>query len=270
MNILKKYTFALFTFIILFSCSAPAGNDNVTVELKTTFGDIILKLYDDTPIHRDNFIQLVNSSYYDGISFHRVIKEFMIQAGDPSTRPDLSPEAVDTLRTYTIPAEFRKDHFHKKGALAAARMGNNVNPEMRSSGTQFYIVQGTLLTLEDLKSVEKQIDANIKQAVYTRIVSNITDSIRLSGSEMQQGEILDLANSRMSDFLDISGDFEFSEDQLNVYQNIGGVPRLDGTYTVFGEVVEGLDVVDLIAAVPTDERDRPVSEVKILKMKIKR
>ena len=111
--------------------------------MKTTLGDIKIKLYDETPLHRDNFIKLVNSGFYDGISFHRVINDFMIQAGDPLTRTVPISKTADTLNTYTIPAEFNRLHFHKKGALAAAREGNDVNPEMRSSGTQFYIVQGT-------------------------------------------------------------------------------------------------------------------------------
>lgn len=270
MNKLKKYAAAIFTVSILFSCAAPAGSEDVTVEIKTTLGDIIVKLYDDTPVHRDNFLKLVNSGYFEGISFHRVIQNFMIQAGDPSTRSGLSQEELDSLRAYTIPSEFRKDHFHKKGALAAARQGNNINPEMRSSGTQFYIVQGTLFTREDLEASEKQIDSNIKQAEYTRIVSQITDSIRLSGSSIQQGEILDLANTRMYNYLSNIGDFRFTEEQLNTYQTIGGVPRLDGTYTVFGEVVEGLDVVDKIAGVPTGERDKPLTDVNILKMRVVR
>ena len=270
MNILKKYAAAIFTVSILFSCAAPAGSENVTVEIKTSLGDIIVRLYDDTPVHRDNFLKLVNSGYYEGISFHRVIQNFMIQAGDPSTRSGLSQEELDSLRSYTIPSEFRKDHFHKKGALAAARQGNNINPEMRSSGTQFYIVQGTLFTPEDLEASEKQIDSNIKQSEYTRIVSQITDSIRLSGSSVQQGEILDLANTRMYNYLSSIGDFMFSEEQSNTYQTIGGVPRLDGTYTVFGEVVEGLDVLDRIAGVPTSERDKPLADVNILKMRVVR
>lgn len=268
MNILKKYAIAALAQIILFSCSAPALTDNIIVEVKTTLGDIKLRLYDDTPLHRDNFIKLVSSGYFEGVAFHRVIKNFMIQAGDPATRSGLSQEALDSLRTYTVPAEFRKEYFHKKGALAAARQGNNVNPEMRSSGTQFYIVQGTVLTAEDLAAAEKQIDTNIKQAAYTRIVSQITDSIRLSGSSLQQADILDLANSRMFSYLNATGDFTFSGDQLDAYQTIGGVPRLDGTYTVFGEVIDGLDTVDRIAEVATGERDKPVDDVRILKMKI--
>ena len=125
-------------------------------------GDIKIKLYDGTPVHRDNFIRLINSSFYDGISFHRIIKNFMIQAGDPLTKSASSKNFPDSLKTYTIPSEFDARYFHKKGALAAARQGNDVNPEMRSSGTQFYIVQGVKLTDNDLNEAENRINGNIK------------------------------------------------------------------------------------------------------------
>src|SRR4030042_103457 len=198
--------FFLLSFVFLFmSCTAPGGTENAVVLIKTPSGEIKIKLYDNSPIHRDNFIKLVKSCFYDGISFHRVIKDFMIQAGDPLTRTGLTKEQLDTLNTYTIPAEFRKEYFHKKGALAAARQGNDVNPEMRSSGTQFYIVQGK----------------------------------------------------------------KYSDDELiNSYLNAGGTPRLDGTYTVFGEVIEGLETVDAIASVQTNQADKPLNDVKKIKMKM--
>ncbi len=137
--------------------------------MKTTLGDIKIRLYDGTPLHRDNFIKLVKSGIYDGISFHRVIKGFMIQAGDPSTRNVRISQVSDSLNTFTIPSEFNNIYFHKKGALAAAREGNDVNPEMRSSGTQFYIVQGTKLTDEELDQAEHSINNNLKQATVQQI-----------------------------------------------------------------------------------------------------
>jgi len=131
MNTVFNRFFLLSIVFFFMSCDAPGGTENAVVLIKTTSGDIKIKLYDNTPIHRDNFMKLVKSGFYDGISFHRVIKDFMIQAGDPSTRTGLTKEQLDTLSTYTIPAEFRKEYYHKKGALAAARQGNDVNPEMR-------------------------------------------------------------------------------------------------------------------------------------------
>lgn len=193
----------------------------------TTRGTLVLRLSDSTPLHRDNFLRLVKAHYYDSILFHRVIKNFMIQAGDHNSR-----RATDTTElgggdtTYTIPAEFRAALFHHKGSLAAAREGDNVNPTRASSGTQFYIVQGRRFTDAGLDSMEQG---------------------RLKGRKIPPA-------------------------QRDVYKTEGGAPHLDQSYTVFGEVVKGLDVVDSIAAVPTTGRpfDRPLTPVRILKMKLVR
>ncbi len=268
MNSLARRTISFFVFIMLISCSAPGGNESSLVLIKTTLGDIKIKLYDGTPVHRENFIKLVNMGYYEGISFHRVIKDFMIQAGDPATRKGLTKEQLDTLDTYTIPAEFRNEYYHKKGAVAAAREGNNVNPDMRSSGTQFYIVQGTKFSDSELKATEEKINSNIKQTLFSKLMKEIADSARLSGVPLQESEIQERASMKMFDYLTTVGDRKFTEAQINDYKTIGGVPRLDGTYTVFGEVVEGLDVVDKIAAAKTDQSDKPVNDIKILKMKL--
>lgn len=268
MNIVLKRAFLLLILTAAISCASPGGNDNnTTILMKTSMGDIKLKLYDGTPIHRDNFIKLVKSGFYDGISFHRVIQNFMIQAGDPITRT--SREGLhDSLSTYTIPAEFRPEYFHKKGALAAAREGNDVNPEMRSSGTQFYIVQGKKLTDDELTRMEQAMNSNLKQAVFTKLMKETVDSAAKSVKPLTTAEAQEIASMKMFSYLTSHKDIKIPEDHRSVYTSIGGVPRLDGTYTVFGEVVEGLDIVDKIAAVKTDQNDKPVSDVKILKMKI--
>lgn len=253
--------------LFLISCNAPGGNGNTVVSIKTTVGDIKVKLYDETPVHRDNFIKLVDKGFYDGIAFHRVIKEFMAQAGDPETNPALRA-LPDSMKRYTIPAEINPLFFHKKGALAAARQGNNVNPEMRSSGTQFYIVQGKKLTDAELAQAEQIVNNNIKQAIFTKFLFSVADSARKSGKPLTDAEIQEKATIRMFDYLTSAPAYKITEDQKNVYRTAGGTPLLDGTYTVFGEVIEGLDVVDKIATVPTGPGDRPVSEVKILKMKV--
>ena len=250
------------------SCNAPAGNENTTVSLKTSLGEIKIKLYDGTPVHRDNFIRLINSGFYDGISFHRVIKNFMIQAGDPATKSGLSTVLPDSMKTYTIPSEFNNLYFHKKGALAAARQGNDVNPEMRSSGTQFYIVQGIKYSDDDLNLAEQKINSNIKQSRFNDLIKEVTDSLRSEGKSMTNAEIQDIASVKMFQYLSTHKDYKFSEEQRNVYKTAGGTPRLDGSYTVFGEVIEGLDVVDKIAEVATDSSDKPLNEIKILKIKI--
>ena len=196
------------------------------VLLQTNYGDIVLHLYDSTPLHRDNYLKLVKSGFYDSVLFHRVIQNFMIQGGDPNSKQAKAGEPLGNGGPgYKIPAEFRTTLFHKKGVIAAAREGDNVNPEKASSGSQFYIVQGKIFTDAGLDSVE---------------------TFRLKGRKIPP-------------------------EQREVYKTIGGTPHLDQSYTVFGEVVKGLDVVDKIAAVQTSkaaDRDRPLQDVRILKAKL--
>ncbi|HLN20758.1 MAG TPA: peptidylprolyl isomerase [Bacteroidales bacterium] len=267
MNISIKRIILINILFVLISCSAPGGNENTFVSITTTLGTIKIRLYDETPIHRDNFIKLVKSGLYDDVSFHRVIKDFMIQAGDPLTKAN-HEGLNDSLSTYTLPAEFRSQYFHKRGALAAARQGNDVNPEMRSSGTQFYIVQGTKLTYDELNEMELRINSSMKQTYFNQLLKEVADSAEATGKTLTPGEVQEIASIKMFNYLTDHKDFKIQQDHRDVYMSEGGVPRLDGTYTVFGEVVEGMDVVDSIAAVETDESDKPVSDVKIIRMKI--
>lgn len=184
------------------------------VKISTVYGDILIKLYDNTPLHKANFIKLAQDSFYDGTIFHRVIRSFMIQGGDPDSRnPKPGAQYGMGGPNYTVPAEFNKENIHKKGALAAARMGDQMNPQRASSGSQFYIVQGQVMTREYLQQMSRQ--------------TGVT----------------------------------YTEEQIQTYCTIGGTPFLDMQYTVFGEVVEGLDVVDKIANAPTQPGDRPVTDV---------
>jgi peptidylprolyl isomerase len=264
--ILNKIILIPFLYIV-FSCTAPVSNENSIFSIKTTLGDIKIILYDGTPLHRDNFIKLINRGFYEGVSFHRIIKDFMIQAGDPASKSGNLKAIQDSANIYTIPAEFNRQYFHKKGALAAAREGNEINPEMRSSGTQFYIVQGIRYTDDELTQSEQKINNNIKQSLFNKIIKETTDSIKLSGKPISDGEIQEIASFKMFQYLTNNKDFKIPEDQRNAYKNIGGTPRLDGAYTVFGEVIEGLDVVDRIASVKTDSNDKPLEDVKIIKIK---
>lgn len=266
-NIFRKFII-LPAIVCLYSCSVPTSNNNTLISIKTTMGEIKVKLYDGTPIHRDNFIKLVNNGIYDNISFHRVIKDFMIQAGDPVTRPANSKALPDSVNTYTIRSEFNPSYFHKRGALAAAREGNEVNPEMRSSGTQFYIVQGVKYSDEELDQAQLRITSNIRQALFNKVMKQTSDSLRSSGKSATESEIQEIASVKMFDYLSANQEYKIPEDQRAIYKTDGGVPRLDGTYTVFGEVVEGLDIVDRIASVSTDNNDKPLTDVRILKMKI--
>jgi len=191
----------------------PAGTQ---VKISTSMGDIKIVLYDQTPQHRDNFIKLVNEKYFDGTLFHRVITNFMIQGGDPDSRNAAQGAMLGAGGPdYTIPMEYVSAYYHKKGALAAAREGDNVNPLKASSGSQFYIVTGRLFTEKEIAAIEKR-----KGITYT-------------------------------------------EEQKNIYTTIGGYAPLDKDYTVFGEVIEGMDVVEQISKVARDESDRPVQDIQM-------
>jgi cyclophilin family peptidyl-prolyl cis-trans isomerase len=192
----------------------------------------------------------------------------MIQAGDPDTRPVKSSNFPDSLKTYTIPAEFNNLYFHKRGALAAAREGDDVNPRMRSSGTQFYIVQGVKYSDDDLKMAEQRINSNIKQSHFNYLIKETSDSLRLAGKTNTDAEIQEIASIKMFQYLSDYKHYNISDEQRNVYKTQGGTPRLDNTYTVFGEVTEGLDIVYKISEVPTDSGDKPIDDVKIIKVKI--
>lgn len=203
----------LFLFIVIMTgtslslCSQKNSEDETIVVIHTDLGDMKAKLYNDTPIHKENFIKLVEEGWYDGSPFHRIIKGFMIQGGgNADGRPDPG---------YTIEAEFVPAHFHKRGALAAARMGDNVNPEKRSSGSQFYIVHGRVFSEDELNFMEQR--QNVK----------------------------------------------YTEEQRQAYTTEGGAPHLDGGYTVFGELIEGFEVLDKIASVETARGDRPVEDINM-------
>ena len=229
-----KKTGLVFAFLSFFAITVFAQPDvklkrkdrKKDVELFTTAGNIVLRLYDSTPLHRDNFLKLVKAHYYDSVLFHRVIKNFMIQSGDPDSKRAIAGQPLGNGGPgYLIPAEFRPSLFHKKGVLAAARTGDDVNPEKQSSASQFYIVQGRRFTDKELDSVEV---------------------VRLKGRKLP-GE------------------------HREVYKTIGGTPQLDQNYTVFGEVVNGLEVVDSIAGVATStgpDKDRPLQDIRIVKARL--
>jgi cyclophilin family peptidyl-prolyl cis-trans isomerase len=227
----KYFLLLLASFICFFACAQQniklkKKDRKKDVELITSAGIIVLRLYDSTPLHRDNFLRLVKSHYYDSVLFHRVIKNFMIQAGDPNSKHAERGQPLGNGGPgYTIPAEFRPTIFHKKGVVAAAREGDNVNPEKKSSGSQFYIVQGRTFSDKEMDSIEL---------------------VRLHG-------------------------YKIPSSHREIYKTVGGTPQLDQNYTVFGEVVSGLDVVDKIASTETsraEDRDRPLQDMRILKAKL--
>lgn len=235
-QIFKTIFLILSSVLVITSCSSLnlGKQREQKILIQTTEGDITLKLYNETPLHRDNFIKLVKAKTYNGVLFHRVIQEFMIQGGDPNSKT-AAPDAMlgDGDVGYTLPAEIRTPKiYHKRGALAAARQGDNVNPEKASSGCQFYIVVGKKFTDEQLdKLQESQI------ARY----GHVNDSTYKFGPQARQD-----------------------------YKTIGGTPHLDGNYTVYGEVLKGMDVVERISKVETNRADRPAKNIRIKKMKLVR
>lgn len=223
-----KYLVLALSLIVLAACNPKLSNGlrkkdlKKDVELVTTKGNIVLRLSDSTPLHRDNFLKLVKQKFYDSIIFHRVIKNFMIQAGDPTSKQATADQQLGGGGPgYTVPAEFRTTLFHKKGVLAAARTGDDVNPQKASSGSQFYIVQGRVFTDAGLDSVE---------------------TFRLKGRKLPL-------------------------EHRAVYKTLGGSPHLDQNYTIFGEVVRGLEVVDSIASTAVNG-SRPVADVKIIRARL--
>src|SRR5690554_2444905 len=228
----RKHNNRILLLAILFcvagvvSLSATYGYESQKEEMvviTTKYGDMTVRLYPETPLHKGNFLKLVNESFYDSTLFHRVIKGFMIQGGDPNSKDAKPGAALGTGGPgYTIPAEFNPAFIHKKGALSAARQGDAVNPNKESSGSQFYVVQGKTVPTADLERIVAQKNRNAAD------ISSV-----------------------------------YSPEQINTYNTLGGTPHLDGDYTVFGEVVEGLEVIDKIAALETDPSDRPITDVAV-------
>ncbi|MEN9443824.1 MAG: hypothetical protein RIS47_714 [Bacteroidota bacterium] len=267
--------FTIFTLFVFPGCEAQ--NPEPTILMRTTMGDIKIKLYKDTPQHRDNFLKLAKESFYDSLLFHRVIRTFMVQTGDPNSR---RADAYTNLGSggpgYTIPAEFVQKYFHKRGALCAARAGDQTNPNKESSGSQFYIVQGRKYTPEELTNFERQL--NMQQASpiirdYVQLPENqaLFDEI-VSYQQTRNGRALDSIGTVIINKLRTQGklniEYKFSPEQIRAYQTVGGTPFLDGQYTVFGEVIEGMDIVDKITEVETQKGDRPLVDIRILEMKI--
>lgn len=251
--------------------ATAADSSNAKVEVETTMGTFTVMLYGGTPRHRDNFLKLVREGYYNGTLFHRVINEFMVQAGDPDSR---NAEPGQQLGAggpdYKIDAEIvYPKHFHKRGALAAARQADQVNPARQSSGSQFYVVTGKKLAEGKMAQMEQYMQQSRRQEIFNRKVQEHRAEI------MQMQQSADHAGLKaLQDKLVAETDAEaaanpakLTDEQRHAYTTEGGTPHLDGQYTVFGEVVSGMDVIDRIEKVPTGRADRPKEDVRIISMK---
>lgn len=236
------------------------------VEIKTSLGNIKVRLYDDTPAHRDNFLKLANEGAYDGVIFHRVIKDFMVQTGDMNSKnPDNTTPLGAGDTGYTIPAEINYPrHYHKYGALAAARTGDEVNPERRSSGSQFYIVTGRTVSPAMLSRMEENATYQDRQAYFGNLVRQNREKIQQLEEAKDTAALeqlrLELINRTETAVPERKTPADISE----VYSTIGGTPHLDGAYTVFGEVIEGMDVIEKIQAVPVSRTDCPLTPITVI------
>ncbi len=237
-----------------------------TININTSLGDIKVRLYDETPIHRDNFLKLVQEGFYNGTLFHRVIENFMIQGGDPDSREAAPEQMLGTGGPgYTLPAEIVTGLYHKRGAIAAARMGDEMNPNRESSGSQFYIVWGQTYNKSKLKQLEKQMLQQMEQQRFNALAASHKDEImNLRRSRDREGvatlqeRLVQQAQQEVKTKAPL-----FNEEMYQVYEETGGTPFLDGQYTVFGEVTQGLEVVEKLQSVTTDMADRPVQDLKI-------
>lgn len=272
----------IFALLVLISAGCATGTENktkmsntkdATVVLTTTLGDITIRLYGDTPKHRDNFLKLVSEGYYDGVLFHRVIDKFMIQTGDPDSKNAPAGKMLGMGDPgYTIDAEIMyPKHFHRRGALAAARTGDEVNPERKSSGSQFYIVTGQVYNDSTIVQMEKRMQQSQQQEVFNRLAKEHRDTIFAmrksrdrAGLEKLQNELIEQTMKEVA-----ANPAKISSEAREAYTSVGGTPHLDGAYTVFGEVVDGMEVVAKIENAETDRNDRPVSDIKIIKAVIK-
>src|SRR5574344_1192941 len=236
------------------------------LKIKTTEGEIIVRLYDETPKHRDNFIKLAKEVYFDGTLFHRVIKDFMIQGGDPYSKGAPAGKSLGTGGPdYTIPAEFAYPQcFHKRGALSAARLGDEVNPEKESSGSQFYIVWGKTYKPQELRQMERQMAMQQEQNVFNQLARQNHERIMELRRNRDREALMALQDQLIAQTKQQCKDMglpTFTQEQTNAYTTVGGTPFLDGQYTVFGEVEEGLEIVDQIQRCQTGTADRPKSDI---------
>lgn len=241
------------------------------VRIQTTFGDITVRLYDETPLHRDNFVKLAKEGYYDGTLFHRVIKDFMIQGGDPDSKGAPAGKMLGVGGPdYTIEAEIKSGLYHKRGALAAARQGDEVNPERRSSGSQFYIVWGQVYNEGQLRQFSKQMEMQQMQTVFNALAKEHHDEIMQMRRERNRAGLQELQEKLAAEAeaqVKAQG-AGMTDEQRAIYSTVGGTPHLDGQYTVFGEVEEGLDIVEMIQQAATARGDRPVDDIEMRVMVI--
>ncbi len=258
----------IFASILLFSCgnAQDNGGNRPLVLIKTQFGEMKLILYNETPKHRDNFLKLAKAGFYDSLLFHRVIRDFMIQGGDPDTRRALPGQKLGNGGPgYEIDSEFNPNLLHKKGALAAARQGDQINPQKKSSGSQFYIVQGQVFPVNNLLALEDEGNQKLAQRIMNQMAMSKSDSLKIYQQTNNKPAFDKLVAKLQAAAMDSAKQkpFKLTDSQKQIYTTVGGTPHLDGNYTVFGELIEGFAVLDSIAAQHTGPNDRPVKDIRM-------
>ena len=271
MKIARTLFLCLLSLGMLVSCGKESLDKNkpVYVEISTTMGDVTVMLYDDTPLHRDNFIKLCSENFYEGVLFHRIIKEFVVQGGDPSSKAH-EPGVLygNDGGGYSVPAEILPNHFIKRGALIDAKEGDDVNPERVSAGTQFCFVQGKVWNDKGLDSMETRINQIRRNWLYYKIRKDLKEKFPEYASPDKEEDLHIEASVLLEDTLAKLPAVTIPAEQREVYKTIGGTPHLDGSVTIFGEVVEGFDIVEKMSLVETDKNDRPLKDVIVLKTKV--
>lgn len=254
----------------LFVMTSCAQKNDYVVTIKTKYGDMTAILYDETPKHKENFIKLTKDHYFDSLLFHRVIEGFMIQGGDPDSRQAQPGQRLGSGGPgYTVDAEFNPKFFHEKGALSAARMGDQVNPTKASSGSQFYVVQGTVVTQENLDALKID-QAKFGQAFQQWMMNaankpkiDTLNAIYMKGDMAGYQRAVFTHAGEIEQQTGIKVTKDISPEMIKAYTTVGGAPHLDGGYTVFGKVIKGLEVIDTIAAKPRDQADRPLEDIRM-------
>lgn len=257
----------IISFLTLTACNGQNENQETEVMLETNFGDIRIKLYNDTPIHRDAFIKNVKEGRYDECTWHRIIRNFMIQTGEQPSQAHRDTSVVDTAGW--IPAEIRFPlHFHRRGAVAAAREGDDVNPEKKSDPFQFYIVTGRTYTDDGLRELYNAVEQTMAEQLYNKKVAANSEQLEQLRRNRDHQGVSDLLEKLLDEAKYEVGNnppAEYTSEQKRAYRTHGGAPWLDREYTVFGEVVEGMKTVLEIEKVKTAENERPLGDVKIIK-----
>lgn len=259
--------FALAGLLINASCGMADNNKKEKlVQIETNYGTIKIKLYDETPQHRDNFVKLVEEGFYTDLLFHRVIQHFMIQGGDPNSKNAALGQMLGSGDLgYTIPAEINPKFFHRRGVLAAARQADQINPEKRSSASQFYILQGKVFRPSELDSLLIRLEENRKMTMMQAKIKVIEPELNQLNAEGKQVELMAKINAIKDSVAAQAARLPrltFSKEQRQAYTTVGGYPSLDNNYTIFGEVIEGMEVVDLIAKQPVNPNDRPQKDIR--------